>query len=366
MKKEPFKTTPRIDWKNGAWYYRPKTHEKETYNGKSWYRIGDSISDVYKFLADKAEREAGLLVLINTIDEALTKYQGEIVPLKGFKSREGNRVSIKRLRATMGHLNVHDVTLAIAVEHRNAVGKKIGRGAANADIEVLSHLYSVLILWSVIKNWEHPIRGNKIKFPSVPRERYVEHDEIIEAHKFADKLLKIYIPFRLKTSLDQKSIMSILMSDVAEEGIYYKRVKLNRYDTVPKSTLRLILWDDELKILADAVNGLRADFPERSHLFCNTQGNPYIDKNGTASPFRKGPWRRFRAKLKKEGLLEDNFTEHDLRAKSLSDEEDESIAIKRGDHSIGKNTTSRVYRRKAEKVQPLHLESIGLGELMEL
>ena len=58
------------------------------------------------------------------------------------------------------------------IEYRDAIGEKFGRGAANSDIEVLSHLHTMLIQWGYLDNWKHPIRGNQIKFPKMARDRF--------------------------------------------------------------------------------------------------------------------------------------------------------------------------------------------------
>lgn len=82
----------------------------------------------------------------------------------------------------------------------------------------------------------------------------------------------------------------------------------------------------------------------------------------------EGPIRRAWARLKAHALhkkMPIDYHEHDLRAKSLSDEEELSVAIKRGDDSSGHNTTTKGYRRKAEAVYPLLLGEVGQGELLD-
>lgn len=357
MKKPPFENTPRVEWKNGAWRYRPKKHELEQYGNKSWYRIGVNEHDVYEFLAS---RSRALNSQVKTIGQALDRYQYEVLPKKAYKTQESNRTSIARIRNVFGHHFPQSLEYADFIFYRDAVGEVNGRKAANSDLEVISHLYTMLIEWGAIQNKDHPLRGMKYKYPLESRDRYVSHEEIIEAHKVAGDFLKIYIPFKLKTALDQKTIVSIKLEDVTPEGIYYRRTKLARWDTGKQGKLKLIVWDDELKLLVGRIARLRGI---HDYLFCNARGRQYVDKNGTAQPIRRA-WARLKAHMASLGKPI-SYTEHDLRAKSLSDEVELTVAIQRGDHSSG-TTTSRVYRRKAEPVMPLHLGDIGLEALLEI
>lgn len=342
----------RITWKNGAYRYRPRDSEKEKYNGLSWVRIGETEASVDAWLAGNQVT----IKIIRTLDDAFNKYQHEVIPLKGFKSRENNKNSLGRLRPALGHLKPQALQLPQVMQYRDLIGKNFGKGAANSDIEVLSHCCSMLIMWGALKNWEHPIRGNRVKFPSIPRDKYVTHSEALKAWYTGDDFWKWWIAFKLKSSLDQKTMASITLADINEDGIEYKREKLNRYDTSRKPKLKLLVWDEELRWIVEKMLALRPRRPEDGHLFCNRMGGPYIDKDGTASPIKK----RFQ-RLKKKAKLD--YTEHDLRAKSTSDEELESMAARRADH--GEGITGRVYRRKAEPMIPLSLREIGLHEMIQ-
>ena len=225
---------------------------------------------------------------------------------------------------------------------------------------MISHLYSKMIEWGVIENWQHPTRKQRIKFSLPSRDRYVEHWEIVEAMKVANDMLQIYIPFKLKTGLDKSTILRITIEDITEEGIYYYRKKLQRHDSAKKPKKRLIDWDDELRALCEAARGLRGN--KGSHLFSTRTFGPYIDEDGLTDGFNS-IWNRFMKKVLETTKVEDRFTEHDLRAKSASDEVDSGVASKRLDHS-SQSTTDRVYRRKAERSATLSLGGLGLEGLI--
>lgn len=55
MKRAPFKDVPRLEWKNGAWRYRPKAKHRHIFDGKAWYAVGREEIDVYRFLEKYAD-----------------------------------------------------------------------------------------------------------------------------------------------------------------------------------------------------------------------------------------------------------------------------------------------------------------------
>jgi integrase len=368
VKKAPFEHTPNIEWKNGAWRYRVPSFEAAIY-GVTWHKIGTGVADVYEFLAEKARRDVGLSHSIVTINKALDKYVADVLPRKAATTRRINKISIVRIRVAFGKSHPLSVTTPDIFEYRDTVAEANGKKSANNDIEVISHLYSKLIEWGVIENHQHPVRGMAIKFSLPDRDRYVEHWEMIESMKVANATLQIYIPFKLKTGLDKSTILRIEINGkdengapigITPEGIVYKRGKLNRHDSGKKPKRKLIPWDEELRVLADAALSLHKR--KGPNLFSTRDGKPYIDEDGDTSGFNS-VWQRFMRKVLDETEVIERFTEHDLRAKNASDETDEKVANKRMDHT-NQNTTNRVYRRKAEIRESLPLSGIGLENLV--
>lgn len=66
----------------------------------------------------------------------------------------------------------------------------------------------------------------------------------------------------------------------------------------------------------------------------------------------KSMWQRFMERVIEETKVKEHFTEHDLRAKVASDAGTLEHARSLLAHADSR-TTSRVYRRKAEIVEPL-------------
>lgn len=359
MKKEPFLHTPNIEWKNGAWRYRVPPHERDVYP-VTWHKIGVTVADVYNFLAQQSRNSAADSAFIGTINRALDKYAAEVLPLKAAATRRINMISIARIRAVFGKSHPLSIKTPDIYQYRDMAGEKHGKKSANNDLEVISHLYSKMIEWGVIENWQHPTRKQRIKFSLPSRDRYVQHWEIIEAMTVANDMLQIYIPFKIKTGLDKSTILRISNEDITEEGIYYYRKKLQRHDSAKRPKKRLIEWDDELRALCEAARALRSG--RGSHLFSTRTGGPYIDADGRTDGFNS-IWSRFMAKVLERTKVDERFTEHDLRAKSASDETDPGIASSRLDHS-SQRTTDQVYRRKAERRGTLRLDGLGLEGLI--
>lgn len=361
MKKSPFENTPRVEWKHGAWRYRPRSHEKHLFDNKTWYKIGPDIADVYEFLAEQSKREAGLIVYIQTFGQAIDKYAAEVIPRKALATRKLNHYAINRLKRVFGKSHPRSIRYPDCLKYRDEVAEKHGKKSANSDLETLSHIFSKLIEWGVLNNDEHPMRGNRYKFSLPARDRYVEHWEIREAIKVANPMLSVYIPFKLKSGLDKSTILRIRLEDGKEDGIHYFRGKLRRWDSEKRPKRYFLPWDDELRALWEAA--VRLHKRGGAYLFSSRTGGPYIDDDGRTDGFN-AIWQRFMRKVLSETGVKVRFTEHDLRAKNASDELDRTVASRRLSH-LNESTTEAVYRRKPEAVPTMNLESIGLSEMIQ-
>jgi integrase len=87
-------------------------------------------------------------------------------------------------------------------------------------------------------------------------------------------------------------------------------------------------------------------------LFCNREGQCYINEETGKAPGWKSMWQRYMDRVIKETKVENHFTEHDLRAKVASDAGTLEHARSLLAHADSR-TTDRIYRRKAEVVKPL-------------
>jgi integrase len=84
-------------------------------------------------------------------------------------------------------------------------------------------------------------------------------------------------------------------------------------------------------------------------LFCNRDGDGYIDEETGESHGFDSMWQRFMSRIMQETKVTKRFTEHDLRAKAGSDAESLEKARALLQHADSR-TTQRIYRRKPERV----------------
>ena len=106
----------------------------------------------------------------------------------------------------------------------------------------------------------------------------------------------------------------------------------------------IIEWSEELRLAVDRVRQIPRHV-RGMHLFCTRHGKPY-----TVSGF-SSIWQRKMAQALARGVIEERFTDHDIRRKTGSETNLEH-AMKLLGHSDAK-VTARHYRVKPERVGPL-------------
>ncbi|MEM7469300.1 MAG: hypothetical protein AAF387_20785 [Pseudomonadota bacterium] len=100
-----------------------------------------------------------------------------------------------------------------------------------------------------------------------------------------------------------------------------------------------------------AIENARALMPKdiAPNLFHTRRGKSYVTENDTTSGF-DSIWRRWMLKCLDQGLVEERFSEHDLRAKTASDAD----TVERATELLGsgKAVVKKHYRRKGRVVKP--------------
>jgi integrase len=160
-------------------------------------------------------------------------------------------------------------------------------------------------------------------------------------------MIQAYLRIKLLTGMAQGDFLRLQPSlHLKEDGIHNQRHKTK--GSTGKKTI--YLWTPELREAIDLA--LKARPKTSEYLFCNREGAGYIDEAlGRASGW-KSMWQRFMARVVTETRVTDLFTEHDLRAKVASDATSLEHARSLLAHADSR-TTDRIYRRKAEIVEPL-------------
>lgn len=344
--------------KHGAFYFQvPKGLEK-FWDNKRWFRLGTTLPEAYRTWAERADKTDRLY----TIGQLLDRYLLDEVPTKGVNTQAHNKIAIPNLREVFGEMALAEITPQMiykyvdrrSVKRRNEAGKLVGgRTAAMREVEVLSHAFTKAVEWGELAR--HPFKNEVRLANPPPRDRYVEDWEIAECLKLESKrasgsvlAIQAYIKLKIMTGMDTKTLLTLTVSDLTEEGIQIARSKVSK--SSGKRTL--YLWTPELKAAVDEALAARPVISP--YLFCNRDGEGYFDPSTGRYDGWDSMWGRFMDRVLNETKVKEKFTAHDLRAKAGSDADTEEEARKLLSHA-SVETTRKIYRRKAERVTPLSL-----------
>ena len=83
--------------KHGAYYYRPREHERAAFDGKAWYRLGATYAEALRSFADRMEIQTG-----DTLASLIDRYSLEVLPTLSYSAQNNYRQSLARLRRVLG------------------------------------------------------------------------------------------------------------------------------------------------------------------------------------------------------------------------------------------------------------------------
>ena len=122
-------------------------------------------------------------------------------------------------------------------------------------------------------------------------------------------------------------------------------------------------WSEELRFIIDECLSSRPN-QNSEYLFCNRRGESYYDASRGIASGWDSMWQRFMKRVLKETAVTERFTSHDLRAKCASDAESLERARQLLAHSTPE-VTQRVYRRKAERIDPANVMVLSSQKLFD-
>jgi integrase len=345
---------------HGAYYYRVKPGLEALWDGKRRFLLGHSLPDAYKVWAERVGRDDKA----QTIAQLLDRYALQVIPAKAPTTRAGNLISVGRLREVFGDLpvagsikpqTVYQYVDKCSVKRKDPATGRVTGGVitAHRDVEVLSHAFTKAVEWGYIDR--HPFKGEVRLEGEAPRTRLVEDWEVIECLALSTKrkkgsVLAVQASMRIKlvTGMARSDLLRLRPSfDFKEDGIH-----IQRHKTAKSTGKRTIYeWTPELRAgVAMALAARPVDLAP--WLFCNRQGECYIDEEkGTANGW-DSMWGRFMERVLAETKVTERFTEHDLRAKCASDAGSLEHARALLSHADDR-MTKRAYRRAPERVRPL-------------
>lgn len=343
---------------HGAYYYRVPPGMEGHWDGKKRFRLGGSLPEAYRAWSERIGKQDKC----QTIGGLLDRYALEEVPTKEPTTRAHHLLCVGRLRIVFGDWALNELRPRHVYEYVDARTKEVkkpdgtttkvpARPAGKKEIEVLSHAFTKAVEWGYID--AHPFKG-EIRFKGdAPRDRYVEDWELDECMALPSKRRKgsvraaqAYIALKRITGMARGDLLRITMADMKDDGLHIQRHKTRK--STGKRTV--YAWTTELR---EAVNAAIAARPTISPwLFCTLRGECYINEETGRAGGWESLWRGFMERVLTETKVKEPFGEHDIRAKAASDADTLEHAQALLSHADSR-TTKRIYRRKAEVVQPL-------------
>lgn len=354
-----------LRWRNirGTYYYDVPRGLEHLWDGKKLFRLGDKLNEAYQVWSQRMAAGQTGDHTVKTINDLLDRYALEVIPSKSPASQVSNRNQLPKLREVFGAMPLTPFKPQFIYRYVDERSRKKkdpktgkatgGRIAAHREVELLSHAFTKAVEWGYIER--HPFKGDVRLQGEKPRERYIEDWEMDEVLSLESrrksgsvKMIQAYLRLKLLTGMAQGDLLRLLVSEnVREDGIHNQRHKTK--GTTAKRTV--YEWTPALREAIQAALEARPN-NKSDHLFCNREGESYVDEEvGRASGW-KSMWQRFMARALVETKLTEPFTEHDVRAKVASDAPSLEHARSLLAHADIR-TTHRIYRRNAERVKPL-------------
>ena len=251
-----------------------------------------------------------------TISWLLNKYQGsgkfnDLSP----KSQKEYAKSITKLKeAKAGPIAFGDASLSSVTKRsiRSFLDNYPSPVAANRHIAVLKAAWN----WAAQRYdiGDNPCTGVELN-KERPRDRYVNEDEYVKVLEMAPPELQQYMELSYLLRARLSEVRALTVDDVSDTHVRLERLKGS---------------EGELTLISDRLRSALSD----------VRGHPHIVHQYTESGFRSA-WRRLQSKMKGAGVEPFNF--HDLKARGVSDHEQNFAGHKSG-------AMRSVYVRKLQEV----------------
>ncbi|WP_066018364.1 tyrosine-type recombinase/integrase [Endozoicomonas atrinae] len=165
--------------------------------------------------------------------------------------------------------------------------------------------------------------------PRTSRTRYITDDEYAVVYYIAPSFWKAMMEFAYICRARRIELVRMTHDQILEKGIQLRRAK--------GSLDEITLWTPRLKKAYQIISELRRE-TKSDYLFCDTNGTQM--KKDTLD----SQWQKIMGQAHKDGLLEERFNFHDLKAKGVSDHE----GLISGHKTL---QAKQVYIRKTQEVK---------------
>jgi len=291
-----------------------------------WHPLGKTKADMYANLALMERNNLCLNSMADVFDRLIT----EVIPSRAKRTREDYLACIVNLRQAFGHMRPESIKAKHIYAYMDARGQT-AKQRANHEKGVLSLALRHAIRWGLIER--NPCKEVP-NFPSPPRDRCVEDWEFDAIRNLMPPRIQAAMDLAAMTGLRQGDILDLTNANLKEDGLHCQHSKTKK---------RIIYeWTPTLRAAIELAKSNQPKNRICSHLISTRDGCRY-SRDGF-----KAIWQRKMRQAKKDGIIKERFTFHDLRSYAA----DKSEHAQRLLGHQSEATTRRIYKRKADKVRP--------------
>lgn len=312
---------PRMLFRHGAYWHTVRIGKRQP-----WFRLSADFAEAINLYYQREGRTlAG-----STVNDALSRFDREVLPNKAPKTQHDYRRYIPRLREVFGDCRLIDGVqtsdVAVYLDRRSA---KI---EGNREIACLSSMFRAAIRWGWCN--QNPCKGAP-RNPEGRRYRLPSEAELAAIHMAASDQLRCMVDLVLLTALRKGDMLKIRLPDLTSRGL--------RVEVQKTGVAAIFEWSEALEEVIDRARGLRRRVGTL-YLFATRTGQRY----GTSG--FDSIWKRT---LKRAGV--EGLTFHDLRRWAITEAERQSgldYAQALGAHRSRQATERYVVKREIV-VRPL-------------
>lgn len=269
---------PRMVLRHGAYYHTPRIDGRQ-----QMVRLSADFTEAINLYHQREQRT----IVGTTVNDALSRYEREVLPGKAAETRHLYRRYIGRLRETFGDCHLSTVRRSHVAQYLDRRSAKI---AGNGEIGCLSSVFQSAIRWGWCE--ENPCRGAP-RNPTRRRYRLPSDAEMAAIRMAASDQLRCMVDLVLLIGLRKGDMLKIRLADLTPQGL---RVEVQKTGAVA-----VFEWSEGLREVIERARGLRRRVGTLC-LFATRTGQRYAISGFDAM------WQRT---LKRAGV--DGLTFHDLR-----------------------------------------------------
>jgi integrase len=280
------------------------------------------------------------------MNDLFDRYVKECIPELMPRSQRDYMGIMVYLREHFGDMDPKEVKPRHVVKFLDVEKGKVHR---NRMVTILSTVfYKAIGKWCVDDDLTNPCNGVE-RWPTKPRDRYVTDEEFAAFRATTSPQVQIAMDLALLIGQRQGDIVGLTWKQIHAIGLPRAEWFIEIKQSKTGKRLAIAISPAVEEVLKRAKR-MKPDFP-RTHVIrtnpprgLKRQGQPY-----TPDGFR-AMWQRYMRKWVAAG--HENFHFHDIRAKSISDNQNLDAAYLLSGHMDVK-LTRRVYDRSMRKVEPL-------------